>query len=427
MRKLFKLLLSLAMVLVIVAVALPFLIPIESYKQEIAEQVKKATGRELIIAGDMHAGLLPTLNISIENVSLSNPAGYSAKHMLQVGKLVGEIEFWPLLHKQVQVKRFVLEKPVINLEVDSSGKPNWEFPTASKTPAAGTGKANSTLPDGLVIRNVGISGGEIHYLDRQKNRSITLTDVRLSAAADAKSVDISEMRGKFYDGTVTASAALNADGTFTKHAKVENVQAEPFLKNALGEERFSGVLNMKIDIGGKLLQFQPAMDSLKGSGSIKINDGAMKGVDIAGMVRNVQSAFKQVDTSQKKTDFSELGGTFTIAKGIFSNNDLAMKAPLLRLSGQGTIDLPQQTIRYRLTPELVQTTQGQGGKEKQGLAVPVIIDGPVDNPRYTPDLTGVAQELLQNPEAAKDAVKSVKEQIKENKGAIKDLLKGIGR
>jgi AsmA protein len=641
MRKLIKIFLSLIVVLIICAVTLPFLLPLDTYKQEIAAQVKNATGRDLVIGGAMSARLFPAIGITVENASLSNPEGFSEKQMLQVEKLALEVELMPLFSKQIRVKRFVLEKPVINLEVNAAGIPNWQFsspqaPAASEAAQETSGKKADTLLAGLVLGDIKISDGKISYRDQQTKKSYALSDVNLKTAfaglsspfkADADAVwnnekaaitfalerpdaftlvksspfamtiksapvtfeykgsvgltgtsgdaaisipslpklaawtggafewkgatplafsakgtlscnpsacsfaksdialddikargdflfglsgkpsieatlaldaldinpyvpkkhadnnwfispayamepwsnekiDLSSMRmvnaninittgsllynkikigktslalklqngaltasmpkAEFYGGSISGNSTLDASGAFTKQITISGVQAEPFLKDAMDSDRFSGTMNMSATINGTLTSIRDMVESLNGSGNVKLTDGAVKGVDLAGMIRNVQSAFKNIDTSQQKTDFSELGGTFTIARGIVSNSDLAMKAPLLRLSGKGTVDLPQQMINYRLTPEIVQTIQGQGGKEKQGLEVPIIVSGPLDHPNFVPDLAGMAQKALENPEAIKETVKDLKQQFKENKGDLKGLLKGLG-
>jgi AsmA protein len=116
------------------------------------------------------------------------------------------------------------------------------------------------------------------------------------------------------------------------------------------------------------------------------------------MVRNLQGAFLDPGAQrQQKTDFAELAGTYTIKSGILSNQDLELKSPLLRVAGKGTVDLPQQTVNYRVEPKAVASTTGQGGaSEASGIMVPVIIEGPWSNLSYKPDLAaavgGVARE-----------------------------------
>jgi AsmA protein len=72
-----------------------------------------------------------------------------------------------------------------------------------------------------------------------------------------------------------------------------------------------------------------------------------------------------------------------------TNTDMALKSPILRVTGKGTVDLPQRRVSYRVEPKAVATTQGQGGPaDVAGITVPVIVEGPWDNLSYRPDLAG---------------------------------------
>ena len=143
------------------------------------------------------------------------------------------------------------------------------------------------------------------------------------------------------------------------------------------------------------------------------------------LVRNVTAALQggAID-EERKTDFAELSGTFKIRNGILTNDDLALQAPALRLTGSGQLDLPQRTVDYRIEPKVAPTLEGQGGRsEIAGLLVPVIIKGPWDNLTYTPDLSGVARRALENPEAFKKEVEQQIEQMGEAGDDVRDALK----
>ena len=64
--------------------------------------------------------------------------------------------------------------------------------------------------------------------------------------------------------------------------------------------------------------------------------------------------------------------------------------------GAGRVDLPAQTLKFRVDPELVASLEGQGGKDLNGLGVPVVISGPWASPSIHPDIEGI----LTNPVAA---------------------------
>lgn len=232
-----------------------------------------------------------------------------------------------------------------------------------------------------------------------------------------------------YGGKGSIGVALDSIGAnIEKSVSLRGVQAEPFLMDAMNEGHISGTLDADMAVAGRGRTQHEIISTLQGQGEIKFTDGAIKGVDIASMVRNVQSAYKEVDTSSQKTDFAELGGTFTIANGIAKNDDLHMKAPLMRLSGAGQADLPNRTVNYRLRPEIVQTIQGQGGKEKEGLGVPIIISGTFDHLTWAPDVQSVVRDIANDPEKAKQTVKDIKEQFnKENRKETIKNLKGMFR
>ena len=70
------------------------------------------------------------------------------------------------------------------------------------------------------------------------------------------------------------------------------------------------------------------------------------------MVRNAEGAFLNPEAGQtRKTDFAELGGTFTVKQGILANDDMHLQAPALRIGGRGTVDLPKRTLDYRIEPK----------------------------------------------------------------------------
>lgn len=256
-----------------------------------------------------------------------------------------------------------------------------------------------------------------------KNIHIGKTAFRAKIERGILSTDIID--AAFYNGKATIMASVDASGqvpVIQKQVDFRDIQMEPFLKDAEISDRFKGKGSLKFGIASSGNNQRDIVSNLKGTGSLLCKDGSIKGVNIAQMIRNVQSAFKDVNTAEQSTDFSEITGNFLIDKGIISNQDLMMKAPLLRASGKGMVNLPARTVNYRLTPEVVQTAQGQGGKEKTGLGVPVIVEGSLDNPSFRPDLASTIQEALKDPEKLKTTVKDVKEQLKENKGAIKGLL-----
>lgn len=219
-----------------------------------------------------------------------------------------------------------------------------------------------------------------------------------------------------YGGKGTANVNLSSGGALRADIDAAGVKLKPMLDAMSDNNRFSGTGNLKLNLNSQGKSQRQLISGLGGSGEVRVRDGSIRGIDIAGMVKNVKSAFDKSASGSESTDFTEAGGTFIIASGIISNNDLSIKAPLFRVGGKGTVNLPAYRIDYLLDPKLVESLKGQDGKDKAGVGVPIRVSGPLDHPSYAPDFQGTIEEAIKDP-------KAFKENLKQNKDAIKDLLK----
>ena len=132
-----------------------------------------------------------------------------------------------------------------------------------------------------------------------------------------------------------------------------------------------------------------------------LRDGAVLGINIAGMLRQIMTlGLNPGATQQQRTDFAEAGGSFRIQNGILRNDDLYLRAPVLRLEGAGTIDLPQRTVDYRITPQLASTLEGQGARGEPVLqaGIPFLVQGPFASPSVRFDLNGTLTSAISSPE-----------------------------
>ncbi|HXE03407.1 MAG TPA: AsmA family protein [Methyloceanibacter sp.] len=184
-----KLLIGIAVVIVLVivaAIAIPFFIPVDTYKGQLIAQVKQATGRDLRIDGKMSFSLIPNIALEANDVSFSNPPGAAAKDMAKLGKLQVQLKFWPLLHKDIEVDRLVLVDPTIDLEVDKQGKPNWQFASSAAPAQPPAAPAGATAPSSggtggslaqLRLDDVRLVNGHVTYVDQRTGDKKELTEI----------------------------------------------------------------------------------------------------------------------------------------------------------------------------------------------------------------------------------------------------------
>jgi uncharacterized protein involved in outer membrane biogenesis len=107
MKKLFYILL----ILLLALLAAPYFIPLNTYKPFIASLVSKQTGLLLAIDGPIKLNLFPTIHVSIHDVHLKRPQGESMKELLTAKSLAVQMELWPLLRKEVNIKEILADHP----------------------------------------------------------------------------------------------------------------------------------------------------------------------------------------------------------------------------------------------------------------------------------------------------------------------------
>ncbi len=264
---------------------------------------------------------------------------------------------------------------------------------------------------GLTVKGVDVGASDIAVLLNDGKLKTTMGETAL------------------FDGTISgqvsadAAAAVPAVGL---DFRINGVQAEPVLTRFAEFDKLAGTARAVASLKTTGNNQRAMVEALNGQGSVTFTDGAIKGINLAAMVRNVGAAFQgqAVGNEPQQTDFAELGGTFTIQNGVVHNNDLRLLAPLLRLDGAGTVSLPPKTVDYRLQPRLAATIEGQGGKKDvNGLSVPVLIRGSLTSPSFAPDVAGLAEELIRNPDAARQQLEALKG--KKPKEAVKGLIEGL--
>ena len=167
--------------------------------------------------------------------------------------------------------------------------------------------------------------------------------------------------------------------------------------------------------------------SLAGKGAIAFRDGMIKGVDLASVARSIQSALAGGAVGERaSTDFAELGGTFTIDKGVMTNKDFRLLNPFVRMEGNGTVDLANRNLDFHIEPKLVASAQGQGGQAGLGgIGVPFRVSGPWTKLSYGPDMQNVGKTITNKLLDTLTGAKKDGQPASQPKPNIGDALKGL--
>ena len=122
--------------------------------------------------------------------------------------------------------------------------------------------------------------------------------------------------------------------------------------------------------------------------------------------------------------FTALTGTGTMNKGVLTNNDLNVAMQYLKVTGQGTVDLPNEALDYRLIATVLKIPrEGADTEQMEDLVdaqIPVKVTGALTDPKVRPDIEGYLKgKVKERVDQEKD---KLEEKVKEKLG---DKLKDI--
>lgn len=201
---------------------------------------------------------------------------------------------------------------------------------------------------------------------------IRATAVRAALRAGAGKLVLQPIAASAYGGVAKGSLAFDFSASastprITLLQELKAVQVGPLLTDLGGKAPVDGKGDVLVDVhteGSSAVQLREA---LSGSTVMRLTDGTINGIDLAGLLKGAPSD-QGVAGTGGVTRFTSLNASFTIANGVAHNADLAAHAPALAMAGAGDIDLARRQIDYTLACTLAGTH----------AALPVHVAGPWD-------------------------------------------------
>ena len=237
-------------------------------------------------------------------------------------------------------------------------------------------------------------------------------------------LNLKQLNADLYGGKLAVTARLDgrqAVPSYSFEKSVTGVQVRELLKDAADVDLLAGTANFSVKGKGRSLLVDNIKKNIAAKGKFEIADGALYGVNIPQMIREAQAKLSggssSTSSSEKKTDFTSMTGSFSVVKGVVSNPDLLMSSPLIRLSGAGTANIISEALDYQLTTAVVGSLEGQGGGDKDllnGIEIPFLITGTMSEPKFALDTAGLFDAKL------KQEVEKVQDKLKDS------LLKRLG-
>jgi AsmA protein len=316
---------------------------------------------------------------------------------------------------------------VDQLDVDRfTGKPAAGAKAPAKEGAAKAPEPEKPI-DLSALKDLNAHGSA--KIGKLKVAGLSASNVQMQLRAAGGKADVSPLAADLYQGKLAGSVSVNAAPVrVATKQNLTGVSVGPLLKDLTGNERLEGRGNVSLDVTSQGDTVSALKKALGGSARLDLRDGAIRGVNLAQVIRTAKAALGRggdagAGKREEKTDFSELSASFRIANGVAHNDDLALKSPLIRVGGSGDVDVGRDRLDYTVKATVVSSTQGQGGPELEalkGVTVPVRLSGPFDQIGYKVDLGSVVSEK------AKERVAEKREELKgKAQEQLKDRLKGL--
>ncbi len=309
------------------------------------------------------------------------------------------------VNAKFSISRFSDPIYAFNLNIDKLDADRYITKSSSTTKSTGDAPIDLSA-----LKKLNASGdANIGWL---KLANVKTSNVKVGIKAAGGVATVAPFSANLYQGSMSSNLVVDARATPTISFKTDmkGIEIGPLMTDAVNNDILNGKGNLDVDVKTSGSTVGALKRALGGNADVKLADGSIKGIDIAGTLRGYKEklSFGKKDANSlandktKKTDFSELTATFDIKNGVAHNEDLAMKAPILRLAkgdSKGDFDIGAEKINYLAKPTLVASLKGQGGSDLDslsGVAIPIRLKGTFSQPDWGVDFGGFAQALAKN-------------------------------
>jgi AsmA protein len=211
---------------------------------------------------------------------------------------------------------------------------------------------------------------------------------------------------QYLSNNPTVNATLKAP-----NAQLQNLLAMAKAYGVSGLEKISGngTINLDMHATGpvKSLNSESIMRALNGTTALNIANLRYSGVDLSHELGSIAGFLNKAQAAKGYTDVSPLTGNIVVKNGVAQTNNLQAKLDIGSIAGVGIANLVDNTLNMHLTAVLnSKFSQAVGGTgvggfmktalaNNQGeLAIPVLVTGTIQNPKFMPDVQQMTQMRL---------------------------------
>jgi len=157
---------------------------INSNKEYLLTQVEQGLGRKVSV-GEVEVNVWGGVGMRLKDFALADDPAFSSEPSLRAADLQVNMKFFPLLWRELEVKRLILHKPVISVILNKEGKLNFASLGQSgaekkeESPPTQETAPSSTSELAFLVSLVNVDGGEVRYVDQKEGTELRIRRIDL--------------------------------------------------------------------------------------------------------------------------------------------------------------------------------------------------------------------------------------------------------
>ncbi|WP_419246718.1 outer membrane assembly protein AsmA [Serratia sp. NFX21] len=268
-------------------------------------------------------------------------------------------------------------------------------------------------------------------VDQLTYRGMNISHLSTQAENRQGLLTLHSFSGQVAGGDFALPGTLDARGrrpVITVQPLVKQVELGTVLKAFDMPQVMTGKFSMQGDLTGDRLTSQSFERRWQGTAQLAMQDAQLHGLNIQQLIQQAvarnDSSVRGQDDYQRYTEVKQLSAKASLNQGTVKITELGADSPLLKLSGNGTVDMPGKQCDMQLN---VRVTGGWKGRDDlieqlQKTPIPLRVYGPWNQLNYQLQVDQILRKTLQN--RAKDALNKWADKNKDSREGqdLKKLL-----